>query len=226
MIVDGLGSSEAGGQMSHVVGRRRGDDRHVHAHARATTCCQRRPRPRARSPATTSSAGWPRAGRVPLGYLGDADKTARTYPGGRRRALRGARRPGPAAAPTASSSCTAATRSRSTPAARRSSPRRSRRRSRPTPTSTTASWPAGRASAGARRSSPSCSCATAPSADRGGAARRGRTPHRPLQAAQGVRVRRRDRALARRQGRLPLGPRGRRRRLSGQMTVGGPMKGR
>ena len=43
-------------------------------------------------------------------------------------------------------------------------------------------------------------------------ARRRRRAHRPLQAAQGVRVRRRDRPLAVGQGRLPLGPQ--RRRLS------------
>ena len=43
------------------------------------------------------------------------------------------------------------------------------------------------------------------------AARRRRPPHRPLQAAQGHRLRRRDRPLAVGQGRLPLGPPDRRR---------------
>ena len=92
---------------------------------------------RARRRATTSSAGWPRRAGSPLGYLGDAAKTARTFPVDRRRALLGARRPGPAARRRHASSCTAATRSRSTPAARRSSPRRSRRRSATIPACTT-----------------------------------------------------------------------------------------
>ena len=86
---------------------------------------------------------------MPLGYLGDADKTARTFPvidgvrysvpGDRARHLARRRR----------SSCSAATRSRSTRAARRSSPRRSSGPSPGTPPCTTWSWSAGRASAGA-----------------------------------------------------------------------------
>ena len=46
-----------------------------------------------------------------------------------------------------------------------------------------------------------------------GADRRSRTPHRPLQAPQADRVRRRGRPLPVRQGRLPLGQAGRRLRL-------------
>ena len=49
--------------------------------------------------------------------------------------------------------------------------------------------------------------------------RRGRAAHRPLQAAEGVRVRRRDRPLAVGQGRLPVGEAGRR-RLTGVGSVG------
>ena len=56
---------------------------------------------------------------------------------GRRRALLACPATSPASRPTARSRCSAAARTASTPAARRSTPRRSRWRSRPTPTSTT-----------------------------------------------------------------------------------------
>ena len=55
-------------------------DRHVHARRRAASCCPRDLDAACSSPATTSSAGWPRRAGSPLGYLGDADKTARTFP--------------------------------------------------------------------------------------------------------------------------------------------------
>ena len=102
--------------------------------------------------------GWlAQTGRVPLGYLGDADKTARTFP-----AIDGVRYsvPGDRARvrDDGSSSCSAATRSPSTPAARRSSPRRSSRPSlhHPAVYDVRGRRPA-RRSAGATRSSPSCS---------------------------------------------------------------------
>ena len=130
----------------------------------------------------------PRAARLPRRRRQDGPH----LPGHRRRALLGARRPGPPDAPTASSSCSAATRSPSTPAARRSSPRRSSRPSPTTPTSTTSSSP-GRPSR-----------ALGPGGRRDRAAARRRRPstdddllaeaaqaHRPLQAPEGVPLRRR-----------------------------------
>ena len=55
--------------------------------------------------------GWlAQAGEVPLGYLGDADKTARTFPVIDGRALRRSPGTGPGTWPTARSSCWAATR--------------------------------------------------------------------------------------------------------------------
>ena len=51
---------------------------------------------------------------MPLGYLGDAAKTARTYPGRSTACATPSPATGPGCAPTASSSCTAATRSPST----------------------------------------------------------------------------------------------------------------
>ena len=64
--------------------------------ARATTCCLR-DLDRVLEPGDDELGWLAKSGRLPLGYLGDAAKTARTYPVDRRRALRGARRPGPAA---------------------------------------------------------------------------------------------------------------------------------
>ena len=103
-------------------------------------------------PSGHDGMGWlAQAGRVPIGYLGDADKSARTFP-----VIDGVRYsvPGDRARLTADGS-TRAVRPRlgrrSTRAARRSSPRRSRRRSWPIPRSWTASWPAGPPSVGATR---------------------------------------------------------------------------
>ena len=80
MIIDGIGSSETGAQASNPSNARaRRRDRRLPAAGRR----RRRlggPRARARSPATTRSAGSRSTGRVPLGYLGDAEKTARTFP--------------------------------------------------------------------------------------------------------------------------------------------------
>ena len=78
MIVDGLGSSEAGGQLSHVS-----------AGAGATTgTFPISPGNHVLSddltrelPAGDPELGWlAKSGRLALGYLGDAAKTARTYP--------------------------------------------------------------------------------------------------------------------------------------------------
>ena len=83
-----------------------------------------------------------RGGTCPLGYYKDPEKSARDVPRDRRRALLGARRLRPRSRRTARSRCSAAARTASTPAGRRSTPRRSRWRSRPTPPCTTSSWSA------------------------------------------------------------------------------------
>jgi 3-oxocholest-4-en-26-oate---CoA ligase len=78
MIVDGLGSSEAGGQLSHVS---TGSDA-------ATGSFPLRPGNHVLSADLTrvltpgdDEVGWlAKSGRLALGYLGDAAKTARTYP--------------------------------------------------------------------------------------------------------------------------------------------------
>ena len=163
MIVDGLGSSEAGGQMSHVStggGATTGTFAITPGNHVLSADLDRELEP------GDAELGWlAKSGRLALGYLNDATRpSART----RWSTGRGTRCPatGPACAPTAWSSCTAATRSRSTPVARRSSPRRSRPRSSRTRRCTTASSPGGRASVGARRSSPSSACATATASSR------------------------------------------------------------
>ena len=154
--------------------------------------------------------GWlAKSGRLALGYLGDAAKTARTYPvvDGVRYAV-----PGDRARLRADGVIELHGRDSVDDQLRRREDLRRGGRGcdrRPTPPCTTASSPDVRASAGATRSSPSCGCApVAPPTRR--PADRGRAPHRPLQAAEGVRLRRRDRALTLRQGRLPLGHAGRR----------------
>ena len=81
--------------------------------------------------------GWlARRERMPLGYLGDAAKTAQTFPDidGVRCSIPGDRA---TLLEDGRIGCSDATRSPSTPAARRSSPRRSSARSRPTRTSAT-----------------------------------------------------------------------------------------
>ena len=97
------------------------------------------------------------------------------------------------------------TRSPSTPAARRSSPRRSSRPSPTTPTCTTWCAPAARPSDGARRSSRSCSCARAPRATEDDLLAEAATHVARYKLPEGVPLPRRDRALTRRQGRLPVG---------------------
>ena len=206
MVVDGMGSSEAGGQLAHVSTGSRRVDRHVRRRARATTCCP--PTSAASLAPGDDELGWlAKSGRLALGYLGDAAKTARTYPGRRRRPLRRAGRSGPLAGRRHHRA--ARPRLRDDQLRRREDLRRGGRAapSRPTPTSTTASSPAGRASAGAARWWRSSAGGTGADVTPRRPARRRRRPHRPLQAAQGHRVRRRDRALPVRQGRLPLGPR-------------------
>ena len=159
MIVDGLGSSEAGGQMSHVStggGATTGTFAITPGNHVLSADLDRELEP------GDPELGWlAKSGRLALGYLNDRVKTRSLVPD--RSTDGGTRCPatGPGSAPTAWSSCTGATPSRSTPVARRSSPRRSRRRSSPTRRCTTASSPGEPANVGARRSSRSSASATA-----------------------------------------------------------------
>ena len=153
MIVDGLGSSEAGGQVSQVStggGATTGTFEITPGNVVLSADLDRV------LEAGDPEIGWlAKSGRLALGYLGDPTRRRARIQSSMACATRFLATV-PACSMAASSSCTGATRSRSTPVARRSSLRRSRQRSSRTLACTTASWPAGRASAGATRSSPSC----------------------------------------------------------------------
>ena len=206
MIVDGLGASEGGGQLSQVYTGGcvpsgafpiappnvvlSADRTRVLAHA-------------------GGELGWlAKRGRLALGYLDDPDRTAATYPvidgvryavPGDRARLRG---DGVVEVPGRDSATI-------NTGGEKVFAEEVEAAVRITPTSTTASWPAGRAGAGDRRWSPWCSSAPAARPTRRPCST-WRRPSGALQAAEGVRVRRRGRALAIRQGRLPLGPPARR----------------
>ena len=78
MIVDGLGSSEAGGQVSHVSA---GSDASTGTFELTPGNVVLSADREAVLDPTDTSTGWlAKTGRLALGYLGDADKTARTYP--------------------------------------------------------------------------------------------------------------------------------------------------
>ena len=121
--------------------------------ARGGTVALRGPHPVPGNPASKRSAGRRAPGRIPLGYFDDADATRRTFPvvEGQRVVMSGDR--ASAREPTAPCGCSAATRSWSTPVARRCSSKRSRRCCGPSPGSPTRWWSGGRASAGAKKSS-------------------------------------------------------------------------
>ncbi len=91
MIVDGLGSSEAGGQLSNVSvggGATTGTFAASPGNHVLSAELDRE------LPPGDAELGWlAKSGRLALGYLGDADKTARTYPviGGTRYAVPGDR---------------------------------------------------------------------------------------------------------------------------------------
>ena len=155
--------------------------------------------------------GWlAKRGDIPLGYLGDPDKTARTFPtiGGERFSV-----PGDRARHLADGSIELLGRDsvtvnsgrredlrRGGRGGDRRPPRRVRRRR--LRAAERAMGPGGRRHRAAARPA---STATGPA--EASFVEEAATPRRPLQAAEGVAVRRRGRALARRQGRLPLGPR-------------------
>ena len=78
MIVDGLGSSEAGGQLSHVS---TGSDASTGSFpARPGNHVLSADLSRELVPGDDEIGWLAKSGRLALGYLGDADKTARTYP--------------------------------------------------------------------------------------------------------------------------------------------------
>ena len=78
MIVDGLGSSEAGGQVSHVSA---GGNASTGTFELTSGNVILSPELDAVLAPTDTTTGWlAKTGRLALGYLGDADKTARTYP--------------------------------------------------------------------------------------------------------------------------------------------------
>jgi 3-oxocholest-4-en-26-oate---CoA ligase len=78
MIVDGLGSSEAGGQVSHVsVGGRATTGSFETAPGNVVLSAEF---DRLLAPGDPEIGWLAKSGRLALGYLGDAAKTARTYP--------------------------------------------------------------------------------------------------------------------------------------------------
>jgi acyl-CoA synthetase (AMP-forming)/AMP-acid ligase II len=78
MIVDGLGSSEAGGQVSHVSA---GAEASTGTFELTSGNVILSPDLDAVLPPTDTTTGWlAKTGRLALGYLGDVVKTARTYP--------------------------------------------------------------------------------------------------------------------------------------------------
>jgi fatty-acyl-CoA synthase len=79
MVIDGVGSSEAGGQMSHIstkdTGASTGDFTPIAGSVVLDEDLSRVLEP------GHEGLGWlAKGGRIPLGYLGDPEKTARTFP--------------------------------------------------------------------------------------------------------------------------------------------------
>jgi len=78
-IMDGLGSSETGQQASQVTGS--GTDASTGTFTPGPGMCIVSDDLTRVIPSSSTELGWlAQEGRVPLGYLGDADKTARTFP--------------------------------------------------------------------------------------------------------------------------------------------------
>ena len=122
MLLDAVGASESGAQMS-TFSTAGTETQAATFTPQSDTAVISADLDRVLSPG--EGQGWlARRDLIPLGYLGDEAKSARTFPpstgcGGRCPAT------GPTFSTTAASNCSAATRSRSTPGARRSSPKRS-----------------------------------------------------------------------------------------------------
>jgi fatty-acyl-CoA synthase len=79
MLIDGVGSSEAGGQLQQVTTA--GSDATTGTFVGGPDNCIVNDDLTAVLARDDDSVGWlAKTGRIPLGYLGDADKTARTFP--------------------------------------------------------------------------------------------------------------------------------------------------
>ena len=79
MIVDAVGSSESGSQGTHVSTRETGARTGVFAPG-PDTCVLSEDLARVLPPGSNELGWFAKAGRVPLGYLGDAAKTEKTFP--------------------------------------------------------------------------------------------------------------------------------------------------
>ncbi len=153
-ILDAGGSSESGAQMGQVSSRNQSGSGRFAPNPGAVVVSE--DLTRILTPGDDEIGWLAQQGPIPLGYLGDPQKTARTFP-----VIEGIRHsvPGDRArwAADGESNCWAGIRSPSTPAARRFSPRRSRPRFTSTRPCMTSSSPAAPASGGAARSSHWCS---------------------------------------------------------------------
>ena len=134
-ILDAGGSSESGSQMGQVSNRMQSASGRFAPNPGAVVVSE--DMTRILSPGDDEIGWLAQQGLIPLGYLGDPEKTARTFPVIERDPAFGSRRPGALGRRRPNRTARAGIRSPSTPAARRSSPKRSRRRSPSTPPSTT-----------------------------------------------------------------------------------------
>jgi fatty-acyl-CoA synthase len=79
MLIDGVGSSEAGGQLSHVSSKATGASTGTFT-AGAGSVVLDEDLTKVLDPGHEGAAWLAKAGRIPLGYLGDREKTERTFP--------------------------------------------------------------------------------------------------------------------------------------------------
>jgi acyl-CoA synthetase (AMP-forming)/AMP-acid ligase II len=79
MLIDGVGSSEAGGQLSHVSTKASGASTGTFT-AGAGSVVLDEDLTKVLEPGHDGTAWLAKSGRIPLGYLGDKDKTERTFP--------------------------------------------------------------------------------------------------------------------------------------------------
>ena len=79
MLLDAIGSSESGAQASHVSSKETGAESGKFA-PNPGTCVLSEDLARVLAPGDPEIGWFARKGRVPLGYLGDPDKTVRTFP--------------------------------------------------------------------------------------------------------------------------------------------------
>ena len=79
-LMDGLGASESGTQASQITGAGAPVSTGTFTPSARHGDRVRGPHPPPRAGQPRSWVGWPSSGRVPLGYLGDEAKTARTFP--------------------------------------------------------------------------------------------------------------------------------------------------